>query len=139
MDIKDKIKTFDDICKIAGINPELLFKQTSELEYLQDTINGIIAFEKLLIINQVLNQGWRPDWNNRTQYKWYPYFDLSSGGFSFVDAYCRYGRTYAGVGSRLCYKTKNDAEFAGKLFIDIYRTFMVYDNLKRNIIFEKLK
>ena len=138
MDIKDKIKTFDDVCKIAGINPELLFKQTTELEYLQDTIDGIMAFEKLLIINQVLNQGWRPDWNNRNEYKYYPYFNLA-GGFVCVDTNYVCGTAGTHVGSRLCFKTKNDAEFAGRQFLDIYRTFMTYDSLKRKTIFEKLK
>lgn len=81
------------------------------------------AYRLLKLIAKSLNQGWTPDWRNSNETKFYPYFDMSSG-FRFYD-FDGWG-SHSAVGSRLCFKSKELAEYAGKQFADIYRQFMIY-------------
>jgi len=112
--ITDRVKSFDDACKIKGIEPESLFNK-------KDTKDEI-AYKKIKVIAEVLNEGWTPDWSNSNQYKYTPYFKASGSGFSD----CVYARwsTVTGVGSRLCYKSSELAIYAGKQFEDIYNDFL---------------
>jgi hypothetical protein len=119
--ITDRIKTFQDACdavgpleenvlillKYNGINKDMLCSQ---------------AHMKLTIIARVLNEGWTPDWNDKDQYKYYPYFDMRSNGFSSV-AYDRWS-TNTVVSSRLCFKSRDIAQYAATQFADIYKTFL---------------
>ena len=132
--IIDKIKTFEDACEIAGINPVLFNKHCLDCYYPED----IIVYEKLKIIISVINEGWRPDWDDSSERKYYPYFNMT-GGFVFVASGYSYGVTLSHVGSRLCFKTKNDAIHTAKQFIDLYRIFYTYEIPKRKTLFEKCK
>jgi len=108
--IIDRVKTYEDACKELGV------KST-------DMRGWLHAVEKISVIAQALNEGWEPDWDNDSQLKWYPWFDMrkSSGGFSFDG--CGYGRTYTIVGSRLCFKSEELAKYAGTQFVDLYKEF----------------
>ena len=125
--ITERIKTFEDACAYLGLNPiEVLPPETIyNAKYL-------IACAKLAIITKALNEGWEPDWNNPNEYKYYPWFDMrsSGGGFSFggdVSA-----RTWSNVGSRLCFKSRDLAKYAGEQFLDIYKDFMVIEPQNEN-------
>ena len=135
LSITDRVKSFEDACEIAGINHKELNQKWLDC-YLEECD---IAFYKLRIIISVINEGWKPNWNDSSERKWYPYFNMA-GSFAFVDACYHYGHTYTSVGSRLCFKTENDAKYAGKQFIDLYRIFYTYQNdITRNTLFEKFK
>ena len=110
-DIRNLVKTFEDACEILGIKPDFSNYRSK----------GAIAHEKLEIIYKVLNEGWKPDWNNKSQKKYYPYFRMSPFGFDGTF----YGRWYtcSDAGSRLCGKTDTIAEYAGRQFVDIYKEF----------------
>jgi hypothetical protein len=111
------IKTFDDACEELGLYQEDLLNIGGN-----DTPDEE-AYKKLKIIAKAINQGWIPDWNNSNQYKWYPYFNLSSGfGFSFT-CYCC-ALTCSSVGSRLCFETEEKAAYAGKQFLSLYKDFL---------------
>ena len=79
--ITDRIKTYQDSCKDLDTEP------ISD-DYFQDSglTEDEIAFRKIKAITKSLNEGWKPDWNNSNEKKWYPWFKLSSGGFVFDDA-----------------------------------------------------
>ena len=133
--IINKIKTFEDACIIAGVNPVLFNKHCLDCYYPEH----IIAELKLELIIQIINQGWKPNWDDKNQYKWYPYFNMA-GGFAFVDSYYYYVNSIADVGSRLCFKTESDAKYVGKQFEYLYKIFLSYQNqIKRNTLFEKFK
>lgn len=112
--ITDRIKTFSDACEISGIDPNQdKFKNGSQDE---------IAYAKLKIIIEVLNEGWKPDWNDENQYKNYPWFYLNgSSGFRFDGV--SYYYSASDVGSRLCFKSRELAEYATKQFISLYKDF----------------
>lgn len=125
INLKD-INTYEDICVIDNVDPitSLPFQDPQSPEEI-----AVNNFAKAIRINRVLNDGWKPDWNNWDENKYYPWFDMQSeeagsgSGFSFFD-YC-YVYVRSTVGSRLVYKSRELAEFVGKTFLDIYRGFMV--------------
>lgn len=119
--ITDRIKTFEDACKETGIFPtELTVTGTGITD---DHMKGIAAFHKLTIIAKALNEGWKPDWKNSSEYKYYPYFDMENG-FVFVDFGCSRQRSL--VGSRLCFKSSELATYAGKQFLDLYKELFIF-------------
>ena len=83
---------------------------------------AMIAHYKLTIIAEALNDGWQPDWKNYDQGKYYPWFEVTKSGFSFVIV--DYDYWNANAGSRLCFRSRELAEYAGKLFTDIYNDFL---------------
>ena len=114
--IMDQVKTFEDACRILNLDPV--------------TVLGVglspdeLAYRKLKVIARALNQDWTPDWTNANQYKYYPWFDLSSGsGLRYFG--CDVRRSGSSVGSRLCFKSRELAEYAGTQFIDIYTDFFI--------------
>jgi len=120
--ITDRIKTFDDACRELGLDPsgKVTIDASSELE---GDLKSIAAYARLTIIARALNEGWKPDWTNDNERKWWPYFEYKSG-FGFSGTICDGWRTNTSVGSRLCYKSEALAEYAAKQFADIYNDFL---------------
>ncbi|MCH7678507.1 response regulator, partial [candidate division KSB1 bacterium] len=105
--ITERIKTFEDACKVLKIKPDLPDVSAMPKKHQK----ALIAHYKLVIIAEALNEGWEPDWSDYNEYKHYPWFEYSKAGsgFSFVSSYWTdtFTRT---SGSRLCFKTKALAE-----------------------------
>lgn len=118
-DIKERIKTFSDVLNYHGIHEDDFEEGNEELEADE------IAYRQVKLIVKALNEGWLPDWTNSGQSKYFPWFNMGSSsgsGFScnvYDDWY-----TYSHVGSRLCFKTRELAEYAGKQFKEIYKQYM---------------
>jgi hypothetical protein len=80
-----QIKTFEGACKVKGVDPiKVLPKVTG---YPKGHHKALIALAKLIIINDALNfvdngnKAWKPDWNNYSEGKYYPWFYLDKPGF----------------------------------------------------------
>ena len=86
-----------------------------------------IAYRKLKTIAEALNEGWRPDWANSNEYKYWPWFVYlgASAGFSFANTYGTASNSAAHIGSRLCYKTRELAAYAGRQFEGLYNDFLL--------------
>lgn len=110
--ITDRVKTFEDACEVLGLDPYSQFTTYDSADE--------IAYKKLKIIIRALNEGWTPDWNNSSQYKWYNWFYMDT--FRFADASDRY--SYSDVGSRLCFKSRELAEYAAKQFLSEYKALL---------------
>ncbi len=121
--ITDRIKTWEDVCDELGIDPGQSLPYPYPHNDEQEAING---FFKATKIAECLNEGWKPNWSNSSEYKYYPWFDLSGGGFSF-DGH-GYNCTFTCVGARLCYKSSDLATYAGKQFLDIYKSFFTFNS-----------
>jgi hypothetical protein len=116
--IIDRIKSFEDACDEAGLDPGDLFTAS-------DTPDEI-AYKKLKLIAQVLREGWEPNWNDSKEYKWFPWFKWSSGsGFAFSGSLCSCANTLTGVGSRLCFPSEELANYFGKQFIEIHNELLI--------------
>jgi len=75
---------------------------------------------KIIVIAEALNEEWKADWNDGDQCKYYPYFYMSSGAFVFGGTYYGDSGAYAGIGSRLCLKTRELARYAGEQFLEVW-------------------
>lgn len=122
--MESNIKSFEDACKALSIEPAL-----PGVSWLPEKHQkAIIAHYKLVIIAQALNEGWEPDWSNWSQYKYYPWMEIKAtkknpagSGFSGYDF--DYSSTITAVGSRLCFKSRDLAMYAGKQFEDLYADY----------------
>jgi len=117
------IKSFEDACKKVGVDPEKLPDVSMIPEELQQPV---IASYKLMIIYQAINNGWRPDWNNRDQYKYFPWLSVLSSGFGFSSSFCDYALTNTSVGSRLCTDSSDKAMYIAEQFKAEYQDYFLY-------------
>ena len=111
----------------------------------------ILAYMRLAIIAYALNEGWEPKFTT-DEYRYYPWFCLYTQkeidemdeedkgrvlGRSSVSAGASAGVAYSSTnsasassstsyGGRLCFKTRDLAEYAGKQFLDIWAEFMMF-------------
>lgn len=116
--ITERVKTFEDACEILGLDDVQI-----GVKGLDEDTKSIEAYAKLTIIARALNEGWKPDWSDHSQYKYVAWFTHKSGlGLSYHD--CDFWGSCTGVGSRLCFKSRELAEYAGKQFEDIYRDYL---------------
>lgn len=115
--ITDRVKSFEDACQVLGISTNV-----PEVKGLpRKHQKAIIANYKLITIAEALNEGWKPNWQDSDEYKYYPWFDMSNPagvGCSGTDAAASY--TTADVGSRLCLKNRELAIYFGQTFTDLF-------------------
>ena len=104
--ITDRVKTFSDACNV--------------LEYAIP--KSMHCVDKLKVIVEALNEGWKPDWQNSSQYKYVPYFTHNGTAFVFYGYYSWRSHTF--VGSRLCFKSAELAEYCAVQFQDLYNEFL---------------
>lgn len=142
-DIRDRVKTFEDACTVLGIDPDEWKKK--HLMFDKD----VLAYLKLRIITQALNEGWYPKFteDERRYYPWFyiltqeEYDNLSSedkrrcvgraislasasGGLVYAYASSASSGSYARSGARLAFSNYDLAVYAGKQFIDIWADFV---------------
>lgn len=115
--ITDRVKSFEDACQVLGISTNV-----PEVKGLpRKHQKAIIANYKLIIIAEALNEGWKPNWQDSDEYKYYPWFDMSNpAGVGYSYTYNTASSTYADVGSRLCLKNRELAIYFGQTFTDLF-------------------
>jgi hypothetical protein len=115
--ITERIKTVDDVLAWHNLDKASFDRSCADLSHDEK------AYRLLKLLAKALNQGWTPDWNNSNEYKYFPWFEMGGpSGFRFDGS--DYWDACSGVGSRLCYKTRELSDYAGKQFIDLYKQFM---------------
>ena len=147
MDITDKIKTFDDACKAIGLaGPEALPELLQE-KYAAIVPSHIKAQLKLEIITLALNEGWQhiPDGKHYAYRPWFCLYtageiadmgkkgaeeraminatDVSDvfSGLGSAYSHAAWSHSYANLGSRLAYKSRELARYSGKQFIELWK------------------
>ena len=129
--LKKQLTSFEDACKILGLDAEKVVPDFSN--YPEADKKAMIAHAKLVIIakaaNQLANDGkeHKPDWNDGKLNKYYPWFYMG-GSLGFRYYGCADWDSFSDVGSRLCLKSSELAEYAGKQFTDLYQKFMITNN-----------
>lgn len=93
-------------------------------------MKALVALNELFTIAQAWNKedNFTPDFSNRNQTKWFPWFVYSNANAGFVCANTHYTATaaYAYVGSRLCFKTSDRARQFGEQFIDLWNDVLLF-------------
>lgn len=115
--ITDRVKSFEDACQVLGISTNV-----PEVKGLpRKHQKAIIANYKLIVIAEALNEGWKPNWQDSDEYKYYPWFDMSNpAGVGYSSAHDTASYTDAAVGSRLCLKNRELAIYFGQTFTDLF-------------------
>lgn len=75
--ITERVKTVEDAINILGNEHPLVKTLNGYVNHIHEDEredNDVIAFLKLRIIMAALNEGWRPDWSNKNEDKWFPWF-----------------------------------------------------------------
>lgn len=126
-EITDRVKTYEDACKVLGVEP--INEQNAKAQGFR---SDEIARRKLETIAAALNEGWKPDWNNTDQYKYYPYFYIQenakgkgSAGLSYAYTINAATNSYAYFGSRLCFYASRLARYASNQFTDLYEQILI--------------
>lgn len=146
--VTERIKTFTDACNAIGDEHPLV------KEYLRVADGNIIlddlyAYLKLRIIVAALNEGWEPKFE-KGEYRYFPWFYLytkeqydelddeekwrcvlrsggstsSVSGFVFCSALNAASYSCTSYGSRLTFRSRELAAYAGRQFIEEWADFM---------------
>lgn len=144
-DVNETITNFDEARAFLGgkpnndyiISKKVLSGNCAQLadvaRLVQDVnpnhIKALVALNELFTIAEAWNKAdnFVPDFSDASQYKYFPWFIYDKGAAGFVYAYTAYTatRTYANLGSRLCFKTRNRAIQFGKQFVDLYNQVLL--------------
>ena len=116
MSIIEKIKTFEDAMEATGRKEVPDFSSFPE-----EMRKHFEALFKMVVIVEALNEGWKPDWDNYREGKYYPWFEMSPSSFAFDDSVCVNEYASAGSGSRLKLKSRELAKYCGEQFKDIWK------------------
>lgn len=122
LNIMDRVKSYEDACSELKLDPKALpdFSLVPAIHR-----KALLNHYKLIIIAQALNEKWVADWSDWDQYKYYPWFQVKKTGFGFSDTYCVWSTTLTNGGSRLCFRTEELAEYAGKTFTKLYESYLI--------------
>lgn len=141
--VMERIKTFEDA--VAELSNRAMNgdkdagKLLGEWKIITSSVGSkdLLAYLKLRIITYALNEGWKPKFEEKTERRYYPWFNLKtrrivgrSGNFassyySLMYAVDPSSCSYAGCGSRLAFKSKELAEYAGEQFAEIYENWFI--------------
>ena len=146
--VTERIKTFSDAAYALGGIDHPFVRELNAAEEMELSAD-ILAYLKLRVITAALNEGWEPQFTT-SEYRWFPWFVLytqkeideldaedkarvvlrsgsgasAGGGVAFAGAGNDSSYAYAYFGSRLAFKTRELAEYAGKQFTDIWADFV---------------
>lgn len=125
----DRIKSFEEACLQLGLDPT----QLPVVENLPEKDqSSIIAFYKLTIIIRALNEGWEPNWADFSERKFYNYLYIGGNayhgslcGLSASTANSVFSSANSSFGARLCFKSRDLAEYAYSQFKELYWQYVL--------------
>lgn len=156
-DIKERVKTFDDAVAILGNDNQAVIDYYAIAD--KTCTEDILAFAKLRVIAEALNEGWIPKFDG-DECRYYPWFYIytkeeyekldedkkkecrvvgrlyfnsnANGGLVYANAIFASSYSNSYYGSRLAFKTRELAKYCGKQFIDIWADYL-FSYKKRSI------
>jgi hypothetical protein len=118
-DILSKIKDFKDILKLSNKTLKDILPYQKPTTENQVKIN---ALAKIQLIEEVVNEGWKPNWSNSNEYKHYIWFEFKKSVGWVV---CAFADCCFGCGGEVAfYKSKKISHFVSKTFLKEYREFL---------------
>lgn len=145
--VTERIKTFEDACNELGedhpmvsVYDTLVTRANGEQSLAEWMGKDVVAYLKLRIITEALNEGWHPKFTE-DEYRYYPWFYIYTkeeyDNFSEEEKRRCVGRAFYGAiansasshsytvrGVRLAFSNRDLAEYAGKQLIDIWADFV---------------
>lgn len=128
-DITDRVKTYKDALDVLRREDFLTMHVGLSEVYTFGTFlsSDVAAYMKLCTIVEALNEGWKPNWDDKYERKYYPFFFMSPSSFAFDESVCTCSSASAcpGCGSRLCLKSKELSDYCGTQFLYLWKEFML--------------
>ena len=154
--VAERIKTFEDACNELGedhpmvsVYDALVTRANGEQSLAEWMGKDVVAFLKLRIITEALNEGWHPKFTE-DENRYYPWFytytkeeydnfseeekrrcvgravlnAFAFGGLVCADANDAASLSNTNYGARLAFSNRDLAEYAGRQFIDIWADFV---------------
>ena len=147
--VTERIKTFDDAREALGDEHPFVKEYWSVVNVDLDITQDLIAYLKLRIIVAALNEGWEPKFE-KGEYRYFPwfyfytkeeydklddeekgrcvlrsgFFTVSFFGFVCCNASYDASHSYTSYGSRLAFRTRELAAYAGRQFTEEWADFM---------------
>lgn len=127
--VNEVVTDFKRARKALGLKPNTCYNLSEHVPKFVSDINpkhieALIALNKLFTIAEAWNKedGFVPDFSDKEQDKWFPWFEYNRDAAGFVYVVTNYSPTIANayLGSRLCFKTSKRAEQFGRQFADLY-------------------
>lgn len=148
--VTSRVRTFNDAIEELGEAHEAV-KAYRDIEWkLGKEHKDLLAYLKLRIITEALNEGWKPQFTEGER-RWYAWYELLTkeemdamsdkekeerrvvgragsyanavGGLVYANAYHVSSHSLTYNGSRLAFKSEELAEYAGKQFAEIYADY----------------
>lgn len=147
--VTERIKTFEDAREALGDEHPLVKEYWGVVNVDLDITQDLIAYLKLRIIVAALNEGWEPKFE-KGEYRYFPWFYFytkeeydkldyeekgrcvilsgnsagSYGGFVVCDASNDASNSFTYNGSRLSFRTRELAAYAGRQFTEEWADFL---------------
>lgn len=154
--VTERIKTFEDACNELGedhpmvsVYDALVTRANGEQSLAEWMGKDVVAFLKLRIITEALNEGWHPKFTV-DEHRYYPWFYIytkeeydnfseevkrrcvgragssasANGGLVCANSSVASSSSDTYVGVRLDFSNRDLAEYAGKQFTDIWADFV---------------
>ena len=123
MNTEKKIASYEDACRVLNIQP--INEEVFNIFPKEDQ-RSMLAYHKLTVITRALNNGWKPNWDDPNEWKYYPLFRYVNAGLSCATTNNAATSTSANIGSRLCFPTSALAKYAAEHFADLYRDYYCF-------------
>lgn len=120
MNTEKKIASYEDACRVLNIQP---INEEAFNIFPKEDQRSMLAYHKLTVITRALNNGWKPNWDDQNEWKYYPLFRYVNAGLSCANTDNAAASTAAAIGSRLCFPTSALAKYAAEHFADLYRDY----------------
>lgn len=147
--VTERIKTLADAMEALGQGNPLVEEYIAVRDKLRTDAGELIAYLKLRIIVAALNEGWEPKFTE-DEYRYFPWFYFYTkeeyyklddkekgrcvlcsinnsnafGGVAYAHAHNASSGSSSGHGSRLAFRTRKLAAYAGRQFIEEWADFM---------------
>lgn len=92
MNTEKKIASYEDACRVLNIQP--INEEVFNIFPKEDQ-RSMLAYHKLTVITRALNNGWKPNWDDPNEWKYYPLFRYVNAGLSCASTNNAATHTYA--------------------------------------------
>lgn len=120
-DITEKVESFVDACRELKISPNI--PDTTYCS--RKSQKSVIAFYKLTIIAMALNEGWKPDFENHKENKFYPWFKILKDNVVFTGRCHSVVNASSGESTKLACKSEKLAHYFGRQFEDLWADYLL--------------
>ncbi len=91
----------------------------------EDIRNHMENYYHAIVIAEAVNEGWKPNWDDYSEYKWTPWFRMSASSFAFGISAYDYTSADAGSGSRLRFESEDKSNYVAETFPEVFKSLQI--------------